>query len=237
MSEYQYPKLIAELLSIFSNYFSIFIFYRDLISHEKLQSKKQTSFALFQLFFFSTLLEIMTNNINIKINLKRSQATHELRSWTDSTAIEIEAFVEILLCMSLAFMSRIRDYWNIDFSRSIYVMIVNCMIWQRWKQIKRFLKISNLIKNESMNTRDFHWWKKLKSLISDFRIIFKKYWTSDNHVSVDEQLIDFRERFAHAMQLACKTAEVSFKIYSICQDNYLIDFLFISKIRSQNMKN
>jgi hypothetical protein len=37
--------------------------------------------------------------------------------------------------------------------------------------------------------------------------------------------------------LICKIAEVSFKLHSLCQNNYLIDFLFTSKIWSQNMKN
>ena len=35
----------------------------------------------------------------------------------------------------------------------------------------------------------------------------------------------------HAMQLACKAAGRGFKIYSICQENYLINFLFTSKVR------
>ncbi len=74
-------------------------------------------------------------------------------------------------------------------------------------------------------------------MIIDFRIISKKYWTSDSYLSIDEQLIDFRRRFAHTMMLICKTAEVSFKPYNLCQKNYLIDFLFTFKIWSQNMKN
>jgi hypothetical protein len=56
----------------------------------------------------------------------------------------------------------------------------------------------------------------------------KKVLTPGNHVSVDEQSIGFRERYVHAMQLAGKAAEVGFKLYSIYQENYLIDFLFTS---------
>jgi hypothetical protein len=32
------------------------------------------------------------------------------------------------------------------------------------------------------------------------------------------------------MQIVSKTIEVEFKIYSLCQQNYLYDFLFSSKI-------
>jgi hypothetical protein len=39
------------------------------------------------------------------------------------------------------------------------------------------------------------------------------------------------------MQIAGKATEVEFKLYSLCQQNYLYDFLFISKIWSQNVEN
>ncbi len=148
--------------------------------------------------------------------MKRIKIFDHVRSWHDITIVEIEVFVEILLYMSLSLRSRIVDYWNYDSNRFIHIMIINCMSNKRWKQIKRYLKISHSINDQTVNIKESHWWKKLKSLIIDFRKVFKKYWTSDSHVFVDEQLIDFRERFAHAMQLACKFAEMNFKIYSIC---------------------
>jgi hypothetical protein len=230
-------KLIAELSSLSSNYISISMSSRSFVSHERLQIKSQTSFSLFTLFFCSTLLEIMIKHINIKTQLKKVEVTSHSRLWHDITSTEIEAFIEILLYIRLNFMLRISNYWNFDSKHSIHVLIINCMSCYRWKQIKRFLKIFNLVENEKIDTRDFHWWKKLESLITDFRIVSKKYWTSDNHLSIDEQLIDFRERFVHTMMLICKIAKVNFKLYSLCQKNYLIDFLFTSKIWSQNMKN
>jgi hypothetical protein len=229
-------KLIDDLSAISSNYTLISMTQRDAISHERLRLKSQTSFSLFSLFICFSLLEIMIKNINIKVNLKRIEIIRYSRSWNDSTSTKIETFIEILLYMSLYFMSRINEYWNIHFKHVIHVLIVNCMSCQRWKQIKRYLKIFNLLDDEKVNIRDSDWWKKLNSLIDDFRKVSKKYWTSDSHVSIDEQLIEFRERFVHAMQLICKAIEVSCKLYSLCQKNYLIDFLFISKIWSQNMK-
>jgi hypothetical protein len=73
-------RIIDDLLSCSFNYTSIFVFYRNLMSHERFQLKTQTSFALFQLFFNFTLLEIMTNNINIKIDLKKAEVIHKQRS-------------------------------------------------------------------------------------------------------------------------------------------------------------
>jgi hypothetical protein len=73
-------RIIDDLFSCSFNYIFDFVFYRDLMSHERLQLKTQTSFTLFQLFFSFILLEIMTNNTNIKIDLKRVEVIHKQRS-------------------------------------------------------------------------------------------------------------------------------------------------------------
>jgi hypothetical protein len=229
-------KLINDLFSISSNYTFISISFRKLTSHEKLLLKSQISLTLFQLLFCSFVLQIMINHINMKTHLKRIEVFMHAKSWRDITSAKIEAFVEILLYMSILYMSRTIDYWNLDSIRTIHALIVNCMSSKRWKQIKRYLKISNLINDQKMNTKKSDWWKKLNWLIIQFRITSKKYWTSDNHVSINEQLINYRERFVHTMQLTCKTTEVDFKLYHICQNNYFIDFLFIFKIWNRNIK-
>ena len=37
------------------------------------------------------------------------------------------------------------------------------------------------------------------------------------------------------MQIATKAAGVGFKIYSLCQENYLFDFLFTSKVSRRGL--
>ncbi len=132
--------------SLSFNYIFISMSSRSLVSHEKLQIKSQTWFSLFTLFFCFTLLEI--KHINIKTQLKKVEITSHSRLWHDITSTEIEAFIEVLLYMRLNFMSRISNYWNFDSKYFIHVLIINCMSCYRWKQIKRFLKIFNLVENE-----------------------------------------------------------------------------------------
>lgn len=86
------------------------------------------------------------------------------------------------------------------------------------------------IQTKILNSKESDFWKKLESLASDIWKTSRQYWKSDRNVSVDEQLILFRERFKHIMMLSTKAAEMSFKIYSLCQENYMLDFLFTSKI-------
>jgi hypothetical protein len=115
-------------------------------------------------------------------------------------------------------------------------MIINFMICTRWEQIKRYLKIFNLLENQKVDTKDVDWWKKLESMTFEFRKISKTHWLSENHISVNKQLMKFKKRSRHVMQIISKIAEVDFKLYSLCLQNYLYDFLFISKIWSQNVE-
>jgi hypothetical protein len=73
----------------------------------------------------------MAENTNIKANLEKTEAFDHPRSWKDTTPTEIGAFVEILLYMGIYSMPRIKDYWNLDPSRAIHAMILNCMTCQR----------------------------------------------------------------------------------------------------------
>ena len=198
--------------------------------HEELRIKRQTPYSLFQLFLPFSLLQIFANHTNIKASLERVKVSKHQRPWHEITAAEIGAFIGILLYMGIAVMPRTRDYWSVDSNRAIHGLIINCLSRVRWEQIKRFLKISNPLDDAKIDTRGPDWWKKLDPLVTEFRKASKRWWIPGSHVSVDEQLIGFRGRSCHVMQLACKTAGVGFKLYSICQNNYLIDFLFTSKV-------
>jgi hypothetical protein len=48
-------------------------------------------------------------------------------------------------------------------------------------------------------------------------------------VSVDEQLILFKGRFKHTMNILSKEADRGFKIYCLCSENYLYAFMYASK--------
>jgi hypothetical protein len=200
------------------------------MSHSELHSEPQTPLSILHLFFSSFLLQIMADNTNIKAKVERAKATHHQNPWHDTNSAEIGEFVGILLYMGVFPMARNVDYWNHDSKRAVHNLIINCMSRPRWQQLKRYLKISNPLEDEKVDTRSFHWWKKLDPLITEFRMASKKWWIPGSHVSVDEQLVGFKGRSAHTMQLACKAAGVGFKLYSICQDNYLIDFLLTSKV-------
>jgi hypothetical protein len=219
-----------------SNYSSIIVPFRTPEAEETLSLIPQTPLSLFHLFFSFNIFETMAKNTNLKAS-KRNDLNNvkpRQRVWHDTSASEVGAFLGILLYMGYTLMPRIADYWNIDPKFAIHETVIQSMSIVRWEQIKRFLKISNPSDDEKIDTRGPDWWKKLEPLATSFRKASKKYWIPGSHLSVDEQLILFRGRSCHTMQIATKAAGVGFKIYSLCQENYLYDFLFSSKV-SQKM--
>jgi hypothetical protein len=136
------------ICSQYHRYNLISILFREFTSHEKLLLNSQTSLTLFQLFFCSFVLQIMINHINMKIYLERVEVFMHARLWRNITSAKIEALVKILLYMSISYMSRTIDYWNLNSTRTIDALIVNRMSSKRWEQIKRYLKISNLVDDE-----------------------------------------------------------------------------------------
>ena len=73
------------------------------------------------------------------------------------------------------------------------------------------------------------WYAKVEPLYSDFIKSSCTYMVPGRDVSVDEQLILFKGRSRHSMSIGTKAAGYGFKIYSLCVEKYLYNFLFTSK--------
>ncbi len=134
----------------------------------------------------------------------------------------------VLLYMSLYHCPEYEDYWNTQSNKPVFIEVIRAMSRERFCQILRYWKISD--PDENLDSKGPDFWKKLEPLASDIRKASRQYWKPGRNVSVDEQLILFRGRFKHTMMLSTKAAGVGFKIYSLCQENYMLDFLFTSKI-------
>ena len=141
------------------------------------------------------------------------------RPWYDTTADEIGVFIGILLLQGEAKLGSTTNYWNCQTDRGCVLAIHSAMSQVRWHQIKRYLKISNLATDLDSTGRD--WYTKVELLYSDFVTASMSNFKLDKNVSVDEQLILFKRRSRHSMQIGTKAAGVGFKIYSLCSENYL----------------
>jgi len=189
---------------------------------------------LFDLFITLQHHHIITEHINsnaIKLQYEEKKNTRNLknfRRWYFINKYKIEIFIDILLYMSVYHCSKYENYWNIFSVRLFYIEIQNAISCSWFKQILRYWKISD--SDEILNSSDFDFWKKLESLTTNIQASSCQYWKIDRNVSVNEQLILFQDWIKHFMQLSIKIVNQSFKIYSLCEQNYILDFLFISKI-------
>ena len=172
---------------------------------------------------------LLASHINLRAVMKlRKKSGERSRPWHDIDEWEIDVFLGLILLMSLDHFSFIENYWNTHSSKSLFVAIQRVMTLVRFQQIKRFFKMSDL--NNEPDFYDPDWWKKLEPLASDFQKISQELYMPGPHVSVDEQLILFKRRFKHILKMIAKEVDEGFKIYSLCERNYLLAFLFASKV-------
>ena len=213
-----------------SNYMPLHVQERDPHTNLPDDVDSNSPIDLYNLFITSRHRELIAKHTNIKANKELQEKSKEnRRPWYDTNEAEIGVFLGILLLMGLDHSPAIENYWTNDLNKPIYIAIQRVMSLRRFQQIKRFLKISNPLNEPDSSGPD--WWKKLEPLVTEFQKASQEYYRPGPHVSVDEQLILFKGRSKHTMQMVAKEAGQGFKIYSLCGGNYLLAFLFASKVR------
>jgi len=93
----------------------------------------------------------------------------------------------------------------------------------RFDQIKRFLKLSDPNTDPEPKSPGYEklWTAKLEPFSTLFQQACKQYLHPGRNVSIDEQLILFKGRSKHTMNIPSKEADRGFKIYCLCSENYL----------------
>ena len=187
----------------------------------------------FQLFITTQLCRTIAYHTNIKAhNHTEKEKENNHRPWYDIIGPEIEVFLGILLFMGMDHAPATEDYWNQCPDKPIFLSISQAMSLVRFQQIKRFLKLNNRRTEPPRIGKGVDWWKKLEPLATGFRQASLKYYQLGSIISIDEQLIKFEGRSCHALQITSKQAGKGFKIYSLCQNNYLISFFLPLKLVS-----
>ena len=197
-------------------------------SKSQIPANIKTSEAFFELFITSAHFQTIAQHTNLNAEVRQAGLSEKERLWHVTTGPEIEVFIGVLLLQGEARIFRTQDYWNTDVNKAIILPILKTMTVQRWQQIKQFLKISNPITD--VDSFGPGWYTKVEPLYSDFVKSSRTYLVPGREVSVDEQLILFKGRSRHSMSIGTKAAGYGFKIYSLCVENYLYNFLFTSKM-------
>ncbi len=189
-----------------------------------------TPLDFFSLFITPSMLEQISEFTNTKA--QKTERTAKQRWWIPTSGAEIGVFVGILLSMGLHSINRRESYWDTHSDMHGNPEIPQAMALTRFDQIKRFLKLSDPNTDPEPKIPGYEklWTAKLKPFSTLFQQACKQYLHPGRNVSVDEQLILFKGRFKHIMNIPSKEADRGFKIYCLCSENYLYAFMYASKI-------
>ena len=138
--------------------------------------------------------------------------------------------------MGLESAATYQKYWNTSYTGVIYVAIQSAITIRRFEQIRRFLKINDPRSKPKEIGYEKDFWRKIEPFVQGFRAGCLKYYTPRSYVSVDEFLVKFKGRSRHIMNIATKAGGKGFKIYSVTYGDYLIYFLFSSKVRDSSKR-
>jgi hypothetical protein len=99
--------------------------------------------AIFNAFFDTELIEILSTNTNRNAERKRAKNTEDKqRPWYPTTANEIRAYLGIIIWMGCQRLNTIEEYWNTQKEHgAIFDLIRESMGLVRWVQIHRFFYV------------------------------------------------------------------------------------------------
>ena len=120
-------------------------------------------------------------------------------------------------------------YWSTSPTDLSFPIIQKAMGLKRFQQIKRYFKVFNIEKQSQIEMQGKDWWKKVNLLVSNFREWCCHYIKPGQDVSINELLIQCFGWSKHTFQIPNKAASQGYKLYAICQQRFLIDFVFSSR--------
>lgn len=184
--------------------------------------------SLFYLFFTLEMLETLAWNTNLEAQRRRHEEFTDKcphpRPWVDVTGPDIGAYIGALLLIGChPSPLSVDSYWNTNEDSPFHPLAKYCS-QKRFEQISRYFKINN----PTLDDEDPGWTSKFEPLAAQLRIAFARYFRAGSLLSIDEELILCQGRSKHTISMNSKRAGTGYKIYSLCGDAYLIDFLFSS---------
>jgi hypothetical protein len=124
----------------------------------------------------------------------------------------------------------IEFYWNTDNEAPVNASLGKFMGSTRWKQIQRYMKVSDPMKEGQYDMQSKDYWRKVDPLITRFRERCRAGFKEGTHFVIDEELCKYHGRSYHTIQIDSKAARKGYKRYALTTSgDYLIDFMYTSK--------
>jgi Transposase IS4 len=102
------------------------------------------------------------------------------------------------------------------------------MSWSRYELLKARLKVSDIDDDDKHADVPGDWHFKISPLDERLMERFQDAVTPGSNVSYDEQMLPFRGRSAHVTKVPGKPHPDGFKVWALCDDGYIFDWLYYS---------
>ena len=189
----------------------------------------------FRLFLTVAHLGLIAEHTNMKarIEIDAYQARPDRkagpRKWREVTGDEIDVWIGILIAMGTTSLPSTEAYWNSHTDIGKDPEITRAMGKDRWQQIKRYLKINSPLDLKDQASKTSSWPSKVDPVLIDIFKTSRRYLQPGRDIAIDEQLLGFKGRSKHTLNIPSKTAGYGFKCYCVCNGNYLLDLRWTSK--------
>jgi len=157
----------------------------------------------------------------------------------DTNAEEIQAYIGILIYMSLVDLPDIEDYFQGDFC--VCPIVRQAMTLKRFKKLGQYLHLNDEEERPDQQIADFDILYKARPAL-DLMDKFTQAYIPDCELAVDEAMIDFKGRIFLEQYLPGKPTKWGIKAWSLADsaNGYVLNVTFIKRkkkkeIRQQNL--
>jgi hypothetical protein len=177
----------------------------------------------FSLFFTNLIWLLLVRNTNAyarkTINTKRDSGLlgpkSRLTKWVDVTEREIKKYIALVLNMGLIRKKNIEDYWSTSKSQ-LTPFFSKVMSLNRFQAIRSMFQISSL-RFIPKDQPGHDPWYKVRFFLDQMNGAFKKYFTPDQNLSLDESMIGMKNRCVYIKYMPNKRhARFGIKKFEVC---------------------
>lgn len=201
-----------------------------LMTVNKIYNNRSTPLTYFQDMFPTELIDLLVTNTNIYAAYNNS------KHWKDTTFEEVNAYLGLVILMSINPISDIKLYWSTDeFYKN--TVISGVMPFKRFQKITENIHVSNILEELPRTDPNFDKLVKVRPIIETLNVTFQQNCSPSQHNSIDESMIKFKGKSTMKQYMPKKPIKRGYKCWCRCDSKtgYLYQFQFYTgKVATSN---
>jgi hypothetical protein len=169
-----------------------------------------TMLALWELFWpYNILRKIVEETNRYARHVKSDGSTEGGPKWKDITVACLKAFIVVHIYMGMKREPNIKAYWHREGSLFHCPIISNIMTWERFREIRRCLHITNPATYEHIEKGQLGYDKvrQTRWLVEEIRKACMREWSLVKFLTIDEMMIRYKGSYCPTRQYMPKKPE------------------------------